>query len=488
MQDVLTVPDWNTLLASTDGITSSVTSGFVDGTPSRPVTMPDGRTINLASATNMINCGKSTACSDADMDASTMERPWGKNNPRFRLYAWGPVNDLIPTGTLNSPFYVAVWIADDAAENDDNPSKDGDPSPSGNPEWPAPASSRCAPRPSARWARITSSRRRSRAPTEREIERGYTGQRGQDEQNRRARKAAVQTPGAGLSAFRDVASAARWRSSRSRTTSWSEATRRHRLRLPPAALAAPAVFALADCWLVVGVAPSRRSPARPAAVPEADAATLTTNTYRAHVVIARGHVAADAVRRRRQLLRPERLRGRQPVGQLARRQRRGHRSSAGCTRASSGPRAARRSINRRRSRSSATASQRPPYTPSTRRPGSAWPRPASLQVIAENTKSARFGLLDMRQANPRVAVARSTTARCRTTIPASRFRPTGAGRDCGSVTRAVVDANNGSASAGTPLVKADGSSPNTDIATILNRALTASGALLPAGNDPRRVD
>ena len=31
-----------------------------------------------------------------------------------------------------------------------------------------------------------------------EIERGYTGQRGQDEQNRRARKAAVQTPGGAL--------------------------------------------------------------------------------------------------------------------------------------------------------------------------------------------------------------------------------------------------------------------------------------------------
>ena len=37
--------------------------------------------------------------------------------------------------------------------------------------------------------------RKSR-PTE--IERGYTGQRGQDEQNRRARKAAVQTPGKAL--------------------------------------------------------------------------------------------------------------------------------------------------------------------------------------------------------------------------------------------------------------------------------------------------
>ena len=31
-----------------------------------------------------------------------------------------------------------------------------------------------------------------------EMERGYTGQRGQDEQNRRARKAAVQTPGKAL--------------------------------------------------------------------------------------------------------------------------------------------------------------------------------------------------------------------------------------------------------------------------------------------------
>jgi hypothetical protein len=32
-----------------------------------------------------------------------------------------------------------------------------------------------------------------------ELERGYIGQRGQDEQNRRARKSAVQTPGKALS-------------------------------------------------------------------------------------------------------------------------------------------------------------------------------------------------------------------------------------------------------------------------------------------------
>ena len=197
MDDVLTVPEWNTLLASTDGITSSVTSGFVDTTPSSPVTMPDGRTINLASATNMINCGKTTACSGADMDASTMDRPWGKNNPRFRLYAWGPVNDLIPTGTLNSPFYVAVWIADDAAENDDNPSKDGDPSPSGNPNTGFGVLTLRAESFGPMGAHHVIETTISKTQNV-EMERGYTGQRGQDEQNRRARKAAVQTPGAGL--------------------------------------------------------------------------------------------------------------------------------------------------------------------------------------------------------------------------------------------------------------------------------------------------
>ena len=121
MQDVLSIPDWNAILTSPDNVRAGVTSGFVDGTIAP--TLPDGRMINLSKATNMINCNKPTACSDADMDANDGERQWGKNNPRFRLFAWGPVNDLNPTPTLNSPFYVAVWIADDGAENDDNPNR-----------------------------------------------------------------------------------------------------------------------------------------------------------------------------------------------------------------------------------------------------------------------------------------------------------------------------------------------------------------------------
>ena len=198
MDDVLTVPDWNTLLTSGDGITSSVTSGFHDTSPSSPITLPDGRTVDLAKATYMINCAKTSACSDADMNTSTLDRPWGLNNPRFRLYAWGPVNDLIPTDTVNSPYYVAVWVGDDAAENDNNPSKDGDPPANG-------AASNTG-------AGVITLRAEAFGPggthhvieatiaktDTTEIERGYTGQRGQDEQNRRARKAAIQTPGAGL--------------------------------------------------------------------------------------------------------------------------------------------------------------------------------------------------------------------------------------------------------------------------------------------------
>ena len=198
MDDVLTIPDWNQVLTSSDGVTAGITSGFHDNAPSSPITLPDGRTLNLANATNMINCNKITTCSDSDMNTSTIDRPWGNNNPRFRLYAWGPMNDLIPTGTVNSNYYVAVWIADDSTENDDNPSKDGDPPVNG-------ATSNLG-------AGVLTLRAESFGPAgahhvieatiaktdTTEIERGYTGQRGQDEQNRRARKAAIQTPGAGL--------------------------------------------------------------------------------------------------------------------------------------------------------------------------------------------------------------------------------------------------------------------------------------------------
>jgi Tfp pilus assembly protein PilX len=191
MQDVLTIPDWNNLLASADGVRANVTSGFADNTLT-PYTA-DGRQLDLAQATYMLNCGKTTSCSTSEMNTSTGDRPWGANNPRFRLFAWGRVNDLISTASLNSPFYVAVWVADDAADNDGDPTRDG--TDLTNPGSGVISLRAAAFGPGGAYRIVETTIAKTDVT---EVERGYTGQRGQDEQNRRARKAAVQTPGRGL--------------------------------------------------------------------------------------------------------------------------------------------------------------------------------------------------------------------------------------------------------------------------------------------------
>jgi hypothetical protein len=207
MQDLLRVADWNAVLASADGVRADVTSGFTGGPLT--VTMPDGRTLDLAKATAAVNCPQvspvPTSCTDAQMNAKTQMRPWKENNPRWRLYAWGPVSDFLPTDTINSAFYVAVWVADDPSETDNAPSKDGGtgvldldgdntPDPNRGAGVIQLRAEAFGPGGAHRAIEMSLSRTDST-----EIERGYTGQRGQDEQNRRARKAAVQTPGTGLS-------------------------------------------------------------------------------------------------------------------------------------------------------------------------------------------------------------------------------------------------------------------------------------------------
>ena len=199
MDDILTVPDWNDILRGT------VRSAFVDGTPSGVRTLPDGTTLDLDKATNMLDCGKIDTCSDQDLNAWTDERPWGSNNPRWKLYAYGPMSEMLPTDTINSKDYVVVWIADDPSETDNDPTTDGapgvncdqtnDPNCTANPGLGVLAmhAEAFGPGGSRRVIEVTVARTDTT-----EIERGYTGQRGQDEQNRRARKAAVQTPGKSL--------------------------------------------------------------------------------------------------------------------------------------------------------------------------------------------------------------------------------------------------------------------------------------------------
>jgi hypothetical protein len=185
MQDLLTVPDWNRILSG------AVQSSFIDGPPSGTRTLADGSTIDLGGATSMLNCGKTSTCSAAELAAWSLERPYGANNPTWRLFAYSPMTDIIETGTVLSSMYVAVWIADDQAETDGDPLVDG-----GQMGGRGILLMR-AQAYGSNGATSVIEATVARTDTT-ELERGYTGQRGQDEQNRRARKAAVQSPGKAL--------------------------------------------------------------------------------------------------------------------------------------------------------------------------------------------------------------------------------------------------------------------------------------------------
>jgi hypothetical protein len=119
ISDLSTVSDWNLLLGG------ALRSGFVDGPPSGVRILPDGSTLDFAQVVNIANCGRVTTCSDSQMDALTDDRPWGANNPRWQPYAYGPLREMLPSGTIDSPSYVVVLVADDQSENDANPLIDG---------------------------------------------------------------------------------------------------------------------------------------------------------------------------------------------------------------------------------------------------------------------------------------------------------------------------------------------------------------------------
>ncbi len=186
MQDLLAIPDWNRALSGADQ------SSFTDGTPG-PRTLPDGTTIDLTEIASMATCGHIAACSSGETATNTSERVWGANNPVWQVYASGPVSTLLPSGTVSSPIYVVVLVADDPSETDGNPLVDGN---SGANPGTGVLSLRAeafGPNGTHRVIETTVARTDSS-----QLERGYTGQRGQDEQNRRARKSAVQTPGKAL--------------------------------------------------------------------------------------------------------------------------------------------------------------------------------------------------------------------------------------------------------------------------------------------------
>jgi hypothetical protein len=94
-RELLMLPDWNAMLAT------GTLSAFVDGPGSGVRPLGDGTTIDLAQATALVNAEP---------------RPWGANNPVWRLFAFG---------WLGPNTYVVAWVADDFAETDGDPATDG---------------------------------------------------------------------------------------------------------------------------------------------------------------------------------------------------------------------------------------------------------------------------------------------------------------------------------------------------------------------------
>ena len=169
VQDLLLVPDWNRVW--TEGLRSS----FSDANNcTGNVTIGGFGTINLTSATTHLQ---------AETDA---EGVWGANNPRWSPYACGWLRDVLPTGTVDSSMYVAVWAADDPSETDGDPLRDINGVITLRAEAYAGGGTR-------KVVEVTVARTSTT-----EIERGQIAQRGQEELNQRARKAAVQTPGKSL--------------------------------------------------------------------------------------------------------------------------------------------------------------------------------------------------------------------------------------------------------------------------------------------------
>lgn len=118
--DLAEEPDWNAVLSG------SRRSTFVDGAPAGVRRLADGRTIDLVQVRNLAGCQKKTTCRDADLNASSTDRPWGTTNPRWNLYAYGRLADALSTeAPIQSPYYVVSMVADDPSESDNDPTRDG---------------------------------------------------------------------------------------------------------------------------------------------------------------------------------------------------------------------------------------------------------------------------------------------------------------------------------------------------------------------------
>jgi len=101
--DLRPLTDWNGVLAG------STVSSFRDTTLTP--TLASGQPLDIAAETAV------------HQRVSDARHALGANDPVWRLFAYGPLDALLPSGPPSSA-YVVVWVADDRTEIDGNPAAD----------------------------------------------------------------------------------------------------------------------------------------------------------------------------------------------------------------------------------------------------------------------------------------------------------------------------------------------------------------------------
>ena len=140
----------------------------------------------LAAGMMTLCCGTNTATGQLQALTDTPNL-WGANNPQWKLFAWGPLSDMLPERRDRQP---DVRRALDGRRSRRGPTAIRRRSADVERHADAPCRGASAPPARARSIEVTVARTSGT-----EIERGQIAQRGQEELNQRARKAAVQTPG-----------------------------------------------------------------------------------------------------------------------------------------------------------------------------------------------------------------------------------------------------------------------------------------------------
>lgn len=103
--------DWSAPIAGTRSI------ALADGPPSGSRTLVDGSQIGLQEVVNMANCEKTAPCTVAELNEVSDHRPWATANPRWQLYAYGPLDRISPMDGVAQPWYVTLLVAADPLQS-----------------------------------------------------------------------------------------------------------------------------------------------------------------------------------------------------------------------------------------------------------------------------------------------------------------------------------------------------------------------------------